>query len=141
VLLCLLAAAAPAAAQITVENAWARATPPGAKIAAGYLVIRNDGATPDRLVSVSSPGAAEVQTHVTVTEGGISRMREVKGYDIPAHGTLELKPAGGHLMFVNIQAPFKEGERVPATLRFQKAGERRIEFRVEPLVGGEHHGH
>ena len=39
-----LLSAAAAQAQITVLDAWARATPPGAKIGAGYLVIRNGGA-------------------------------------------------------------------------------------------------
>jgi len=33
--------ATPALAQIEIENAWARATPPGAKTAAGYMTIRN----------------------------------------------------------------------------------------------------
>ena len=133
-------AAAPAMAQVSVENAWARATPPGAKIAAGYLTVRNQGATTDRLVSVSSPAAARVETHTTLQEGGMMRMREVKGYDVPAGGALELKPGGSHLMFVNIRAPFKEGESVPATLRFQKAGEVKVLFRVTPLTGSEH-GH
>jgi copper(I)-binding protein len=133
-------AAAPAWAQVTVENAWMRATPPGAKIAAGYLTIRNAGAA-DRLLGVSSPVAERVETHVTVREGDILRMREVKGYDVPASGTLELKPGGSHLMFVNIKAPMKEGTSVPATVKFQRAGEIKVEFQVRPLAGGEHHGH
>ena len=138
-LLLLALAATPAAAQIAVEDAWIRATPPGAKTAAGYLVIRADAA--DRLVSVSSPSAERVTTHVTVHEGDVARMREVKGYDVPAGGTLELKPGGAHLMFVNIKAPLKEGMSVPATLKFQRLGEVKVEFQVRPLAGGEHHGH
>jgi periplasmic copper chaperone A len=134
-------AATPAFAQVSVENAWARATPPGANMAAGYLTVRNSGAAADHLVSIASPAAARVETHVTVHEGGIARMREVKGYDVPARGSLELKPAGSHLMFVNIKAPFTEGSSVPATLKFQKAGEVKVLFRVMPLTGGEPHGH
>ena len=133
--------AGPAMAQIKVEDAWARATPPGAKIAGGYVRIANIGSTPDRLLSVSSPAAERVETHITVREGDISRMREVKGYEIPANGTFEAKPGGAHLMFVNIKAPFKEGEQIPATLRFARAGEIKVEFRVAPLTGDMHHGH
>ena len=132
--------ASAAQAQVTVQEAWTRATPPGAKIAAGYLVVRNAGAA-DHLVSVSSPAAERVETHVTVTEGGIARMREVKGYDVPANGALELKAGGSHLMFVNIKGPFKEGTRIPATLRFQRAGEIKVEFAVRPLGASEHQGH
>jgi copper(I)-binding protein len=141
----LLAAAGPAFCQIRIDNAWARATPPGAKIAAGYLTVRNDSDSADRLVSASSPAAAKVQTHVTRTEDGISRMREVKGYEIPAHGAFELKPGGAHLMLVDIKAPLKEGSRVPLLLRFQRSGEVKVELEVRPL-GAAHgmpgmHGH
>src|SRR6185436_10587301 len=116
VLMAAMFIAAQALAQVTVENAWARATPPGAKIAAGYLTIRNAGAA-DRLVSASSPAAEKVETHVTVKDGDVSRMREVKGYAVPAKGKVELAPGGSHLMLVNIKAPLKEGEKVPLVLR------------------------
>jgi copper(I)-binding protein len=139
-MLLLALAATPAVAQIKVEEAWIRATPPGAKIAAGYLTIRNSGAA-DRLLSVSSPAAEHVETHISVREGDVMRMREMKGYDVPAGGTLELKPGGAHLMLVNIKAPMKEGTGVPATLKFQRAGEIKVEFQVRPLTGGEYHGH
>ncbi len=129
----LLAAASPAFSQIQVENAWARATPPGAKIAAGYLTIRNASATADKLVGASSPAAGRVETHVTIEEGGISKMRPVKGYDIPANGAFELKPSGAHLMLVNLKAPLKEGERVPLLLKFARAGEVRAELEVRAL--------
>jgi hypothetical protein len=124
--------AAPALAQVQIENAWARATPPGAKIAAGYMTIRNAGAA-DKLVSVSSPAAEKVETHVTIKDGDVSRMREVKGYAVPAKGTLELTPGGSHLMLVNIKAPLKEGDKVPLVLRFEKAGEVKTELAVRPL--------
>jgi copper(I)-binding protein len=127
-----------AVAQVQVDQPWARATAPGAKVAAGYMILRNRSAAADRLVAVSSPAAARVETHVTVKDGDIARMREVKGYDIPAGGSFELKPGGAHLMFVDIRRAFKEGERIPATLKFEKAGEVRVEFHVGRLTG---HGH
>ena len=134
-----LLASVPAFAQITIDNAWARATPPGAKIAAGYLTVRNAGAA-DKLVSVSSPAAEKVETHVTMKDGDISRMREVKGYAVPANGKLDLTPSGSHLMLVNIKAPLKEGDKVPLVLRFEKAGEVKTELAVRPLgaTSGEH---
>ena len=134
-----LLASLPAFAQITVEEAWARATPPGAKIAAGYLTIRNAGAA-DRLLSASSPAAAKVETHMTTKDGDVSRMREVKGYAVPAKGTLELAPGGSHLMLVDIKAPLKEGDKVPLVLRFEKAGELKTELGVRAL-GASAHGH
>ncbi len=122
--------ATPALAQIEIENAWARATPPGAETAAGYMTIRNKSSSPDRLIRVASPLATRVEMHVHIHDGDVMRMRQVKGYDIPANGSLELKSGGAHLMFVDIQRPFKEGEKIPVTLRFERAGEKRVVFIV-----------
>jgi copper(I)-binding protein len=122
--------ATPALAQIEIENAWARATPPGAETAAGYMTIRNKSSSPDHLIRAASPLAARVEMHAHLHDGDVMRMRQVKSYDIPANGSLELKPGGGHLMFVDIQRPFKEGEKIPVTLRFERAGERTVVFSV-----------
>jgi copper(I)-binding protein len=132
-LLSLALLATPALAQIEIENAWARATPPGAKTAAGYMTIRNKSSSPDHLIRVASPLAARVEMHVHIHDGDVMRMRQVKGYDIPANGSLELKSGGAHLMFVDVKRPFKEGEKIPVTLRFERAGEMKVEFRVGRL--------
>jgi copper(I)-binding protein len=122
-----------AAAQVAIEKPWARATAPGAKVAGGYMVIRNQGAAGDRLVSASSSASAKVELHVTINDNGMMKMREVPGYDVPAKGAFELKPGGAHLMFLDIKRPFKEGEKVPVKLKFEKAGEVSAEFHVGRL--------
>jgi len=131
--LALMLAATPALSQVDVENAWARATPPGAKTGAGYMVIRNKSSSPDRLVGGESAVAARVETHVHIKEGHVYRMRRVNGFDIPAKGTFELKPGGPHLMFMDIRRPFKEGEKIPVTLKFEKARDVAVEFHVGRL--------
>jgi copper(I)-binding protein len=131
--LCLLMfLSAPALAQVQVDKPWARATPPGAAVAGGYMLIRNQGAA-DRLVGASSPAAAKVELHVHINNKGVMEMREVKGYDVPAKGKFELKPGGAHLMFIDLKQPLKEGDRVPVKLRFEKAGEVNAEFQVGGL--------
>jgi copper(I)-binding protein len=123
----------PAQAQMLIEKPWVRATAPGAQVAGGYLVIRNQGAAADRLVSASSPAAAKVELHVHINDNGVMKMREVRGYDVPAKGSFELKPGGAHLMFVDIKRTFKEGEKLPVKLKFEKAGEVSAEFHVGRL--------
>jgi copper(I)-binding protein len=115
---------------IQIEQPWSRATVPGTTLAAGYMVIRNSAEDRDRLLSVSSPRARKVETHVTLKDGDIMRMREVQGYEVPGRGRVELKPGGAHLMFVDIKQPFKQGEKIPVTLRFEKAGEVKVELQV-----------
>ena len=123
----------PAQAQLHIEKPWVRATAPGAQVAGGYLVIRNQGAAADRLVSASSPAAAKVELHVHINDNGVMKMRQAAGYDVPAKGNFELKPGGAHLMFVDIKRTFKEGEKLPVTLKFEKAGELSAEFHVGRL--------
>lgn len=132
----ILFAAFPVYAQLQVERPWARATPPGATVAGGYLLIRNTGASPDRLVSASSPAAAKIELHVHLHENGVMKMRQVPGYDVLAKGQLELKPGGAHLMFVDIKRPFKQGEKLPVKLTFEKAGELSVDFEVGGMGGG-----
>ena len=136
-LLCFFATSV--SAQVRIEDAWARATPPGAKIGAAYMKISSTGA--DRLIGASTPAAAKVEMHVTEKKGDVLRMREVKGYDIPAKGSFELAPAGAHLMLVDLKAPLKEGSKVPMTLRFEKAGAVKVELQVRPLGASGHQGH
>ena len=132
-LLLLLFISAPALAQVHIEKPWTRATPPGAKVGGGYMTIRNAGAA-DKLLSASSPAAAKIELHVHINDNGVMKMREVPGgYAIPAKGAFELKPGGAHLMFMDLKAPFKEGAKVPVTLKFEKAGEVKAEFDVGGL--------
>src|SRR5258706_9439623 len=134
----LLVALLLAATPVKVEDPWTRATPPGAKVGAGYMKITSAAA--DRLVGASSPAAARVEMHVTEKKGDVLRMREVKAYDIPAGGSFELSPGGAHLMLVDIKTPFKEGAKIPLTLRFEKAGEVKVELQVRAL-GASGHSH
>ena len=129
----LLVIASAAHAQVEIDKAWARATAPGAPVAGGYMTIRNRAPTPDRLVGASSTSAARVELHVHIKDGEVMKMRQVSAYDVPANGSFELKPGGAHLMFVQIARPFKEGDRIPVKLKFEKAGEVSVEFAVGRL--------
>jgi hypothetical protein len=87
--LCLITAAAFAEdaklGPIEITHPWSRATPKGASVGGGYLTVRNTGPTPDRLIGGSLEGAARVELHEMSMDGGVMKMREVKG-------GLEIKP-------------------------------------------------
>jgi periplasmic copper chaperone A len=148
--LALAGTAAPAPAQefkagdIIVDKAWARATPKGADIGAGYFVVHNNGASPDTLTG-GSADFATLEIHEMKTEGGVMKMTEVKnGLDIPAHTTIRLAPGGYHIMFTHLTRPLTKGEKVKATLTFEHSGSVEVEFPVEevgasgpmPMKGG-----
>ena len=113
-------------------QAWARATPPGATVGGVYLTIDNPGAS-DRLLRVRTPASERAEIHETSVVDGQMRMREVDGLQIPAGGEVKFEPGGLHLMLVGLKQPLKEGEFVPLTLEFGRAGTLQVQARVEQL--------
>ena len=125
------AAATIVAGSLTIASPWLRATPGGAKVGGGYLRITNTGKHPDRLISASIPQAGRGEVHAMTQEGGVAKMAPVEGgLVIPPGGTVELKPGGYHLMFMDLAAGLKEGESVPGVLVFEKAGRVEVSFPV-----------
>jgi periplasmic copper chaperone A len=118
---------------IKVDHAYTRATVPGQQVAGGFMKIENKGNGADQLVSASSPVAGEVQLHEMAMEGSVMKMRQVKDIPVPAGGSVELKPGGLHLMFMNIKAPLAAGESVPVKLKFAKAGEVEVKMPVNAM--------
>ncbi len=102
------------------------------------MKIENKGAA-DQLIAASSPVAGEMQLHTMAMDGNVMKMREVKAIDVPANGSVDLKPGGLHLMFMDIMTPLKAGEAVPVKLKFQKAGEVEIKVPVREMGAGSGH--
>lgn len=129
--------AAPAAAAITIgtieiTGAFTRATLPNAPVAGGFMTITNTGSEDDRLVSVETPIARQGQIHEMAMDGDVMKMRQLAdGLVIPAGESVELAPGSYHLMFMGLTGPVVEGEEVPVTLTFEKAG-----TIVVPLLAG-----
>ena len=119
---------------LTIAQVWSRATPPAAKVGAGYLSIKNTGSSPDRLIGIKSSVAGKVEVHSMKMDNGIMRMRPVEGgLELPPGKTIELKPGGLHLMFMKLKAGFKKGHPFKATLVFEKAGEIEVDFSVAAI--------
>ncbi|MDC9808835.1 MULTISPECIES: copper chaperone PCu(A)C [Rhizobium] len=121
-------AAAPAgetvkAGDLEISGGFAKAMLPGQPVGGGFFTVKNNGQTDDRLVSVTSPASGEVQIHEMETKDNVMRMRQLKdGIAIAAGETVKLEPGNLHLMFQKVKTPFKQGDTVPVTLTFEKAG-------------------
>src|ERR1700719_2846299 len=130
--------AAPALAQeikagdLVITQAWSRATPGGAKVGSGYLTIENQGSAPDRLTGGSADIADKVQVHEMATNNGVMTMRPLdKGLSIEPGRTVKLAPGGYHLMLLDLKSPLKQGDKVPVTLEFEKAGKVKLSLDVQ----------
>jgi periplasmic copper chaperone A len=74
------------------------------------------------------------ELHTMKHENGMMMMREVPGFGLPAGQTMTLKPGGDHLMLIGIQKPLEAGQKIPATLVFEKAGKVSVTFTVTPAA-------
>jgi periplasmic copper chaperone A len=130
--------AAPARAEevkagdLVITQAWSRATPGGARIAGGYLTIENMGSAPDRLIGGSADVSDKIQVHEMSMNNGVMAMRQLdKGLAIEPGKTVKLAPGGVHLMILNPKSPFRQGDKVPVTLEFERAGKVKISLDVQ----------
>ena len=115
----LLAAAGAGAAetQLTVTDAWMRATIPG-RPAAGYFTLANKSAVAVTLLRAASPACQPMMLHQSLSTGGVDRMVMVKSIKVPAKGSVSFAPGGYHLMCMAPTADVTPGKSVPVTLTF-----------------------
>jgi copper(I)-binding protein len=122
------------AGDLVVSQAWSRATPNGAKIGGGYLTIENKGAVADRLIGVSADVAGKVEVHEMAVNNGVMTMRPLdNGLAIEPGKTVKLAPGGYHLMMFDLKSPLKQGDRLPVTLEFEKAGKVAVSLDVQGI--------
>lgn len=129
---------------IEIDHPWTRATPDGANVAAGYMTLKNSGTTADHLIAGTLDGVQKVEIHEMAMKDGVMIMRPVTGgVEIPASGTVALKPGSYHVMFIGLSQPLKQGTKVNGTLTFEKAGTVQVQYVVEALAAqtsGHDHG-
>jgi len=116
---------------VTVENAWARATPGNIKTGGAYMTLVDHGTTADRLLSVSTPVAAKAELHVMSEDKGVMTMRPVEAITVEPGKTVELKPGGFHVMLLDLKQPLKQGDSFPMSLTFEKAGTIQVTVTIE----------
>jgi periplasmic copper chaperone A len=137
VIACFISASVTAAdykvGSIEIIAPWSRVTPKGAETAIGYMTIKNNGTTPDRLIGGSAEFANTFQMHSMTMENGVSKMRELKEVEIKPGQSIEFKPGGLHIMFVGVKHPLSKGEHVKGTLVFEHAGTVQIEYDVQGI--------
>ncbi|SNC61208.1 copper chaperone PCu(A)C [Polynucleobacter victoriensis] len=127
---------------LKIEDAKARATVPAQKMSGGFMKIENKGGA-DKLLAASSSVSKAVELHTMSMEGNVMKMREIKAIEIPANGKVELKSGGLHLMFIDLKEQLKPGSTIKVKLKFEKAGEVEVPFKVmgHPAHGEPGHDH
>ncbi|WP_374684693.1 copper chaperone PCu(A)C [Variovorax sp. ZS18.2.2] len=123
---------ATAHAQVTVKEAWVRATVPQQQATGAFMQL--SAAKDTKLISASSPVTPIVEVHEMAMQDGVMRMRQVPSVVLPAGKTVELKPGGYHVMLLDLKQQVKEGDTVPLTLVFEGQDGKRETLEVKAPV-------
>ena len=122
------------AQNVTITNAWARATVQGQKATGAFMTLtaKNNA----KLVGVSSPVAGVAEIHEMKVEKDVMKMAALpNGLDLPAGKAVELKPGGYHVMLMDLKAPLTKDSTVPVTLTFQDAKGVKSNLELKVQVG------
>lgn len=103
-----------AAGDVMIDNAFAF-EPITAASGAAYFTVHNHGTAVDTILEATSPVAKGASFHG-------SNMGHLMALEIPAGGTVELKPGGTHLMLTDFSPPPAAGDSLSLTLKFAHAG-------------------
>jgi periplasmic copper chaperone A len=133
----IIVACAPAT-DVTIENAWARATPPGSTVAAVYaeIIARRE----DEIVAVTSPNAYRVEMHSSTQQSGVMKMRPVETVQLPADERVRFEAGGLHLMLIGLHSPLTTNTPVALTFKFRSASPMTIAAKVV-APGDDQHSH
>lgn len=119
---------------VTVTGAYI--PQPASNTSAMFGMVANSGSEAVKLTGGSAPDVGMVQVHEFVKDGNTEIMREVPGgLEIPAGGSVELKPGSYHVMLMEVSADWKVGDEVPVTLNLSNGETVTVTAPVEAREG------
>ncbi len=124
--------AAGVQAQVTVKDAWVRATVPQQKATGAFMQL--NAAKDSKLVSASSTLTPVVEVHEMTMQDNVMKMRQIPAVEVPAGKSVELKPGGYHVMLMDLKQQVKEGDTVPLSLVFEGKDGKRETVQVKAQV-------
>ncbi len=115
--------------QVTVKDAWVRATVPQQTATGAFMQLT--APVDSKLIEAKSPVAGIVEIHEMKMENNVMKMRAVDGLALPAGKAVELKPGGYHVMLMDLKGQVKTGDTVPLTLVFEGKDKKRETVEVK----------
>jgi copper(I)-binding protein len=119
-------------ANISIQNAWVRASTPGKKIGAAYMTIKSSGNV--EMVYAETTRAGSVEMHSMTMNNGVMKMRMLESLPVKANQPVSLAPGGLHLMLFDLNAPLKAGEKITFRLCFKNSAGKILEQTITAPV-------
>ncbi len=121
---------------LVLLRGWAKASTKGGMTGV-FGTLKNPSNKPITVIGAASPVAGMVQVHEMAKKpDGTMVMQEIAGgLTIPAKGSVELKPGGNHLMFMNLNRDVTAGSMVPMTIIASDGSRIRVRVMAKTYTG------
>ena len=128
------------AADIDVEQPFARDVPPGQPNSAAFMILHNEADTKARIISAESSASDVVELHTHTHDNGVMRMRQIDAIEVPANDQQMLQPGGLHIMLIGLKPNWNQSKLVDLKLNFEDGSSKNLTIPVmRPMSHG--HGH
>ena len=116
---------------LVVEDAWARTALNGQNSAV-YFVIKNNTSSDDVFMSATTDIAEAAEAHMSMqNDQGVVSMHPMETVPVPTGQDVAFKPGNLHIMLVNLNRDLKVNDVFTLKLRFQNAGEIKLQVEVK----------
>lgn len=123
---------AGASAGVTASDAWVRGMVPGQKTTAAYLTLKSSEDA--KVVGIASSAAGRAELHTSMMMSGVAHMHALDTLALPAGKSVALRPAGDHVMLMEVARPLRAGDKVPLTFTIEDARGKRSTVEVQATV-------
>ena len=100
------------AADLSVTNAWVRATPPGQLMTAAYATLQNTSNETLVITGVTSNVTEYTSVHETLIDRDRATMRPVQQLTLNAGEHTDLAPGGTHIMLMKLSEPLTDAQSI-----------------------------
>ncbi len=119
--------------ELTAEQAYIRAMPPGQHVTAAFLKLVNNSDRACKLTGGSSPIASEIQIHEHQHSDGMMKMRPLESVTVEAGQSILFEPGKLHLMLFGIQDTLVPGHQQVLALTTENCGSLLVQAEVRSL--------
>ena len=100
------------AADLSVTNAWVRATPPGQLMTAAYATLQNTSNETLVITGVTSDVTEYTSLHETLIDRDRATMRPIQQLTLNAGEHTDLAPGGTHIMLMKLSEPLTDAQSI-----------------------------
>ena len=125
--------ASTAAESITIINPHIRAMPPGQKVTAMYMQLKNTSANDHHLVQVDGDISNRIELHTHKNDNGVMRMSQVESIPVPPNSTAVAKPGSYHVMIMGLEKDMKIGDNYNFKFIFKDGSSKPVTAEVKKI--------